>query len=313
VFTTNLVASENLFAVWLALAMELSCRARRALASSAPGGVRAAGRNRLAALAGGVFALATLTRAVGVPLVAVAAAWIRQGARPQRAGNVAAACVLAGFAAVLAPWTIRNAIVAGSPALVCFGSGLNFYFGHNDAPPGYRDLGQTELSGIGNAAAIDRAGWKLGLRHLAAHPFDFPVRGVRKLGSLFAPPTYALHANSAILLPDPEANPELADEFATKRARQAAKDRLLHGPLAFAAALHSYLLLAAAALGCILGWRRLPDAMRLAAWICIAWLMVHFVFWAQPRFRYPIEIPMALLAAWAVVSPFVDRHRGTHS
>ena len=310
VFTTNLLASENLFALWLAMAMEFTCRARRALAALGPGGTPAAHRKRWAVLAGGVYALATLTRAVGLPLVLVAAAWVRQGASPRRAGNLTAVWLLAGFAVVLAPWTLRNAVVARSPALVCFGGGLNFYFGNNDAPPGYRELGQTELSGIGDPAAIDRAGWRIGLRHLAAHPLDFPIRGLEKLGSLFASPTYALHANSAILIPDPKAQPELADEAAAKRARQAAKDRLLHGPLAFVAALHSYLLLAAAALACILGWRRLPDAMRLAAWICIAWLVVHFVFWAQPRFRYPIEIPMALLAGWAVVCRFVDRHRG---
>src|SRR5262249_44482685 len=142
----------------------------------------------------------------------VVALWARRHAPTRRLGNVAAIAVLGGFFATLAPWTIRNAIVAGAPALVCFGGGLNFYFGHNSGPLGYRELATTPLAGSRDAVEIDRRGWALGWRCVEQDPLGVVTRAWSKLGAFFAPPTSALHANSAILLPDPTTNPELAAE-----------------------------------------------------------------------------------------------------
>jgi 4-amino-4-deoxy-L-arabinose transferase-like glycosyltransferase len=303
IFTTNLVASENLFAPLMALGMWLAGRVG-ALSAPSPR-VTARGPAAVAPFAmrwpavhcGAVLALATLVRAVGLVLPVVVALWLRP-----RAGRAAAAWVLAGFALVLAPWTLRNAVVAGSPALVCYGGGLNFYFGHNDGPLGYREIRDTPLTGLGSAAAIDREGWKLGWRTIAAHPLGFFTRAGRKIVALFSPPTVMLHANSAILLPDATADPSLAPLAAAKRARQAVKDRWLHGPLAFLAALHAYMLLAGGIAALVFGWRRLPRELQLSGWMLGAFLLSHILFWAQPRFRYPMEIPLALLAGWAMAS-----------
>lgn len=311
VFTTNLVASENLFVVWLALGLWFAGRAwseaslgvtpaRRTRAADPSSSSSATSPRRAAAFAGAALALATLTRAVALFTPFVVAAWLRRRAPHRAAGNVTAAWLLGAFALVLAPWTVRNAVVAGTPVLVCFGGGLNFYFGHNEGPLGYREVAKTPLAGAGDAAAIDRRGYALGLRYLAAHPFGFVTRGVRKIGALFAPPTAALHANSAILLPDARADPSLAGLAAAKRARQAVKDALLHGVLKVLAALHSYILLAGALVASTWGWRRLPQELRLAACVTAAWIVVHVLFWAQPRFRYPMEVPMALLAGWTI-------------
>jgi len=312
IFTTNLLASENLFVFWLALGLDFVTRARRAADGKA---VRSSGWSapRWAALSGCMFALAALTRAAGLALPLVAAGWLRRVIPHRTVGNRAVAWMLACCALVLTPWTVRNAVVAGSPAIVCFGGGLNFYFGNNEAPPGYRDLARTPLAGLHDPAEIDRAGWKLGIQFVEAHPVVVMERAWLKLRELFAPPTYALHANSAILLPDAQAQPELAAEAAAKRARQAAKDRVLHGPLAWIAALHLVALLAGALAACIFGWRLLPDTLRLCAWICIAWIVIHVVFWAQPRFRYPMEIPMALLAGWGIAFEIERRRRSRMS
>ena len=290
IFTTNLIASENLFVVWLGLGLWLAGRA-----GPHP--------RRDAALAGVSFGGAILTRAAGLWVPLVVAAWqLRQGRRARPAAlTLVAACAL-----TLAPWTLRNAIVTGHPVLVCAGGGLNFYFGHHEGPLGYQDPATTPLAGLHDPAAIDRAGWALGWRTIVAHPFGFVTRGGRKLVALFAPPTYALHANSAILIPDAGADPSLAPQAAAVRARQAAKDALLHGVLKVLAALHSYLLLGGALVACGFAWRRLPGEFRLAAWLLLAWVGVHVLFWAQPRFRYPMELPLALLAAWALVWPRAD-------
>lgn len=310
IFTTNLLASENLFALLFALGLELARRSRTASETPARGvPARRMTAPGWAALSGGALGLAALTRAAGLVLPIVIAGWLRRAIPSRAAANRSAVWVLAGCAVVLAPWTIRNAVVAGSPAIVCFGGGLNFYFGNNTAPPGYRDLAQTPLAGLHDPAVIDRLGWRLGLRFVATHPSVVLERSWGKLRELFAPPTYALHANSAILLPDATAQPELAAEAAAKRARQAAKDRVLHGPLAWGAALHLVLLLTGALATCLFGWRLLPDFLRLCVWICLAWIGIHLVFWAQPRFRYPMEIPMALLAGWGIAFELGRRWR----
>ena len=313
VFTCNLIASENLFAPLLALGLWLAVR-------DAPGpGATGRAIVRHFAPAGVVLGLATLVRAAGLCVPWVVAVWLwkrtpdHATAEPSAAatdrahrffrlhpGRVAAVAVLGAFFLTLAPWTARNAFVAGSPALVCFGGGLNFYFGQSVGPLGYRELSTTPLAGLHDVSTIDRRGYALGLSYIAHDPLGFVTRGVRKIGALFAPPTYALHANSAILIPDPQAQPELAGEAAAKRARQQAKDAVLHGPLAFVAALHTYLLLAGAVFVVWRGSRSgvgLAPELWLAASIVAVWIVVHAVFWAQPRFRYPIEIPMAVLAA----------------
>lgn len=273
VFTTNLLASENLAVVWMALGLWLAARA------TAPA--------RSALLAGITFAAAALVRAVCAGAALVAALWMLHSSRA-RAAQLAMAFLLA-----LAPWTVRNAIVAGSPALVCFGGGFNFYLGHNAASPGYRDLTETPFSGMRDPAAVDRLGWKLGFQQIARDPLAVVTRSGRKLVALFAPATDVLHALSAVR--PPGGTPSGAGaRIRTDRAR----DAFIRGPGTWLSALHTYVLLAGT-IAAVAAWRTLPAELRLHALVAIYWIVVHLVFWAQPRFRYPMEIPMALLCAHA--------------
>lgn len=268
VFTTNLLASENLFVTWLALSMWLAVRPP----------------SRSTQIGVGVsLALAALTRAAGLAAVAAVVLWQRRRFHPR------CAWLLGACALVLAPWTLRNAIVAGSPALVCFGGGLNFYYGHNDGALQYHDVSQTPMAGLRDAAAIDRQGYALGWRSIAADPLGLLSRTGRKFVALFEPPTSLLHANSAVRV----ASGSSAARISTGRTQ----DALLHGLFAVLAAVHAYLLLAMT-LAALLLWRQLPPEMRLAAYIVLAWIAIHLLYWAQPRFRYPMEMPMALLAGW---------------
>ncbi len=111
VFSTNLLASENLFVVWLLLG--LSC-------------VMLPPSRRTLAGAGFLFGLAALTRATGLVLPAVAGLWLLARARWRRPGWIACAWMLGTCSATITPWTLRNALVVGSPAIVCYGGGLNF-------------------------------------------------------------------------------------------------------------------------------------------------------------------------------------------
>lgn len=278
IFLTNILASENLYVFWLAL------------------GLWFVGRDpsrRTQVAAGLVLGWGALTRAIGLGVPWIVALGQRR--------KVAAWLVGASLAAVL-PWTLRNAIVAGSPALVCFGGGLNFYYGHNAQGPGYRDLSQTPMAHLTTQSGIDRMGYRLGFEHLAKAPVGFLSRGARKVASLFGSAAYAPHANSAILLPDGwQTDPEKGRQAAALRAKQRAKNRHLDGVFTWLANAH-FILLCAGTLAAALAWRRMPPFLRLCTFLVVYWIGSHVVFWAQPRFRYPMEIPMALLTAWIVTT-----------
>jgi 4-amino-4-deoxy-L-arabinose transferase-like glycosyltransferase len=301
VFTTNLIASENLFAFWLALALWLAVRSWH-------------GR-REPNLVGVTLALAALTRGVGLVLLPIFALWIH--ARTRRADSKAVspsprgrqvAWMLASFLLVLAPWSIRNALVVG-PTLVSYGGGLNFYYGHNEGLIGYRPIPETPMAGLRTARDVDRRAWELGLRHLASDPLAFFTRGAIKMRELFATPAYALNANTAIQLPDGSIqlltgrHDASEPEGPTVRARHRPKAAVLRGTFTDVARLHSWLLLGAALIALLL-WRRLTPELRFMAWLSLSWAAVHVVFWGQPRFRYPLEIPLALLASFTLVRGF---------
>lgn len=299
VFLTNILAAENLFVVWMCAGLWWAGEAWTST-------------SRRAAVLGGIaLGLGALTRAIGllVPVVVLVTAW--RGATARRAWVARAAILAASAAFTIAPWTLRNALVAGSPALVCFGGGLNFYYGHNEQSTGYRPIEQTPMARLRTQADIDREGYRLGLATVARHPLGFISRGVDKVEALFGSANYAPHANSAILLPDGwQTDPVAGQKAAELRARQRAKNVYLDGLYTHLATAHTWLLIVGAALA-LLRWPRLPRELRLAAWICIAWIAAHIVFWAQPRFRYPMEIPLALLAGWTLTWLQRLRRRGT--
>jgi len=286
VFATNLLASENLFVFWLVLGLLLL--------------IRPEPRPRTLAGAGFLFGLGALTRASGLLVPIVAALWLRSRTPSPRAWLRAAAVLLGTGAATIAPWTVRNALVVGDPAIVCFGGGLNFYFGHNAESIGYRDLSRTPMAHLTTQAAIDRSGYRLGAAHIAAQPLGFLTRGMRKVVALFGIARYAEHDNSAIMLPEGwNTDPAAARVADALRARQRAKNHLLDGLFTWLAAAHGWFLLAGA-VATALRWRDLGAEARLLVYLCLGWIGAHVLFWAQPRFRYPMDLFLLLLAALAV-------------
>ena len=118
-----------------------------------------------------------------------------------------------------------------------------------------------------------------------------------------------MQANNAVSLPAGwEDDEELTRQVEEKRARQRPKSRILRGPLTVAASVVSYVLLAGLLLS-LVAWKRLTPQMRWFAWLSIAWVILHMVFWAQPRFRYPIELYAAVLTASVIVLGMRNRAR----
>ena len=83
---------------------------------------------RLAAIAGGLFGLAVLTRETILYLVPLGAVWLAW-TRPQKRPALALT-LLAATLAVVAPWTARNWIQFGAFIPVSTGGGLNLYQGN---------------------------------------------------------------------------------------------------------------------------------------------------------------------------------------
>ena len=282
VFVTNQLASENLFVFLLAWGVDAALRAQSL-------------RGRF--VAGVILGLATLTRAAGVVVPGVLALWVLLGSGSRRAGALAAVALILGAVVPMLPWTIRNALVAGSPQPVCYGGGLNFYFGHNPEHLGFRPLKETPLRDLQSPPEVDARGYALGIETIRRDPRAAVCRTGTKLERLFGSPYWALHVNSGILLPDVRLRPDLAPEARARAARQKARDGVLQGPLQILAWTH-YLIVCAGAAASIVLWRRLPGPMRLLVVLTAAWIVVHLVYWAMPRYRFPIEMFLSILTAW---------------
>ncbi len=289
VFMTNLVASENLFAVWFALGLWLAMRPWK--------------HKRQAVWTGIVMALASLTRAVAVLLPALVLLWKRRMAEMEsRAWRGDAAALLLAFGLVILPWSVRNWVVVGEPALLSHGGGLNFYYGHNAQDPVFRDVSQTPMAGLRKPGAIDRRGWQLGMRHVVEDPIGEFGRSAFKIRELFSSPGYALQANNAVRRPEGwRYDPAIAALATEARERQRARARYLRGVFGSLATWHTRLLWLGSLAALVL-WRRFTPGLRLIVWVASYWVVVHVVFWAQPRFRYPLEMLMAILTSFALIA-----------
>ena len=184
---TGLLMSEGLFIV-------LFMAALFTLAGEGPPGTRAC------ATAGALLGLACLTRSVIAGFIPLAAAWLCLRSRWQRGAILLAAAIL-----VTIPWTVRNALRYGMFVPLDTYGGYNFLVGNNPAATGRQEpsllseLGKTCWRGWrvpgddGRPPAIvicpegSKAGYRAGLRFIAAHPGAFLRLGIRKLGYLFGP------------------------------------------------------------------------------------------------------------------------------
>lgn len=134
--------------------------------------------------AGLVFGLAALARAVGLPLVLLAAgeALFSPGERPARRFR-SALLALAGAALVIGPWTVRNAVVHRALILVDTTGPTNLWL-DNDPELG-RDRVKAELlkypEGERQALALRR-----GLESIFSHPTWFLEKCWRELQKFFS-------------------------------------------------------------------------------------------------------------------------------
>ncbi len=204
--------------------------------------------------------------------------------------------------ASLAPWTLRNWSMLGSPVVISTNTGPNLWIGHHEgatgrmavegnAPPladrGGRTFGAWE-------AANDHLALRKGVTYALTHPIDEVRLTGAKIRALYESDSIALDWNSAYRRDTLYASPEVEDAL---RA-------VANG--------YWFLVIGWSGAGLLMIARRDSSAVRdvrarlrlaLPA-IILFWTAAHVAFFGDARFHYPVAFVFALLAAHGAVASF---------
>jgi 4-amino-4-deoxy-L-arabinose transferase-like glycosyltransferase len=183
----------------------------------------------------------------------------------------------------IAPWTLRNWRVSGSPVLISTNAGVNFYIGHSPGADGagrivdelvfrYPELPQAEAE-----ARINGDGFREGLRYAAHHPLREVSLSAKKVWWLYYRDDEALRWTDG------------------HGERHVMPDGVRSALAALSNAY--YWLLGALALLGLRRWFSARDPARVLLVAVVAyWTLVHVAFFADPRFHAPV---MPVLCVWA--------------
>ena len=204
-----------------------------------------------------------------------------------------------GIIVIIAPWYVRNSIIASPDTGLSAGAGINFYFAHNDSGLyGWYPEG-SPLEGLPPEEA-NRLGWELGLDYLRQNP----LRLVADVGygtvELFRTPEYALYWSTRGLADggDPLDPASFTEIWINSK-----------WAVEFALAIPALLVLSGAA---ILRYRTWP---RRLVWLVVplvlsSWGLRTVLYWAKPRYGYFIHVLLVFIAALALV-PIIDANHRT--
>lgn len=263
------ILSETLYAA-LALGAVLLLQVAADRSAEQP---RSRGAIGTAIAAGVTTGAAILVRPAMLFFLPLAIVWLATRRR-----RVMALAVLLAAAAIVTPWTIRNARVYGRLVLVASEGGVTFWTGNHPLAIGEGDLAanpdikRADLEfrrahpGL-TAEQLEPLYYRDALQQIVAHPFWWAGLLVRKAVYTVIPagPSYALHST---------------------------KYRV--------ASVVSYLmLLPFAAAGAVRLWRspRRPAALFLLA---VSAVFVSLIFFPQERFRIPVIDPVLIVCAGAL-------------
>lgn len=288
-----LVAGPQAFCIALALAMAPS--------SDGPG--RRASRRWLAVglALGAAAALRPTALAVAVAFALVLLA----RAALARSAVLPAVAVLAGAAAVVLPFAVRNRVVAGESVLLSANGGLNFWIGNHagapgtfEPPPGY----DFHLDPVGRALAERRAGRPLGYAEASRWWRDEALEDVREAPGAWL----ALLGHKLLWFLHPREVPQVGADFEWHRERS----WILRGPLD---ARWLALLAAAAPLAVALtGGRAAAARCALPATAALALAGATVLFFVTGRHRAPAMPAVIVLAgasAHALLAALADSRR----
>ena len=229
---------------------------------------------------------------LALPAIAVAWALAAMGWRRWCARM---AVLTVGVVVVVAPWTIRNAVVMDGFVLVSTNTGDNLCMGFNpDTTGGFMvapdcETGEFYVQGIDQELRRDTEARRRAIDWASGHVSELPGLSLRKLQI-----TYANDRDGLRALESFEQDPFLSDG-----ARSA---------LGVVVDLYFFAVLAAAVVGLFMtgarGWRgrRVDVAGLLLVLVTLSAAMVPVVSFADTRFKVPVAPCYAILAAMALVA-----------
>ncbi len=271
----NLLASEMVFTPLLLLSLLLCIRAAK---SSRLNWLLAAG-------SGILLGLATLCRALTqvfwvIPLIHI---WLSSKNRPAtlRRGGL----LLLGFVLLVAPWMIRNHNTVGR-AVISTNGGINLMIGNNPhSGMGYTqvDVAVFDFSIPRGEKYSDSVGYEKGRAYILAHPITFLKRGVAKVAYLFATDMVGLFY---------EINHAARHDVVTGHVWLAGISQVYYLAI---------LLLACGGMLRLLKSKRCVEETLLIWGPILFWMAVHFVYFGDARFHFPI-MPLACVLAGVCIA-----------
>ena len=188
-----------------------------------------------------------------------------------------------GGVALCVPWVVRNEVQVGRVGLSSVG-GLNFYLAHR--ANGYGFAYDTPLAGL-DEVSMSRRGYVLGIEHLREDPvglLDDVAVGTRRL---YEPPRYAAFYSTRSFAPIAP-YPRSVSASLLSDVRTVDQD--------------GWYIIAALA---VAGWILLIANRRRAALVVTGfaaanWICFTVMFWALPRYRFPVEPLLCITAAVAI-------------
>jgi 4-amino-4-deoxy-L-arabinose transferase-like glycosyltransferase len=280
----NLTSTEPLFTFLLLLGLELFLAGREGSRHAV----------LLLSASGIALGLATLTRSLTLPLPFLMVPLLFGTKIAKRHAVAGALTLLVASAAVVTPWIVRNYRLNGLLTVSTNGS-MVFYIGNNPgASFGFNRPDPKEFAGYSpqEEARIDSLAWARGWEYIRARPVAFVRRGVMKTAFLMSSDT---------------------EGWAFNLAREAEAGRFGRDAV-FAVFVQAwwYLFMLVSASGlwtvCRSGRCKSPGVLLCVGTIAF-WLALHFVFFGEGRYHYPIVPIMAAFAAVALSCASDDAHR----
>jgi hypothetical protein len=275
--------AEALFVTLLALALAALDRAH------------VSRRPRWALAAGVLLGVATLTRAVGLFFIPLAALWLifsprrhedtKQNRKAFVSSCLRGSVLLAGALVVIAPWSARNYVVHQRLILVDTNGGISMWWGTVQSPE-EKAARDEELFAVPNLADRQALALRWTAERIAADPLAFVARARYKLASLFLLQTRSYAAGDLISI-SPAGEPVVQNA-----------GELALGPTLLADA--QYILIMLLGIAGICFTPSLRRALPTIVWIMVACGLAALTI-GHPRLRLPIVTVLMPFAAFGLV------------
>ena len=240
--------------------------------------------------------MATLTCGQGALLLPIAGLyWLTSSG--WRTAAQSSAIALVATAAVIAPWTIRNAVELHAFVPVSTNSGAALRVGHNEDSIGTTKWTDDDVGGFKMWESLYRPDWevqgyraytRLAINYALTHPVHEIELAARKV--------YHLYRSDSTVLP-----------WLTTLGATPLEPDGLEGALRYVLDISYYGLIFVAIGSAVFWFRRIPSRWLLVN-VLLVWTLFHMAFLGEPRYHVPLY-PLYFIAAAGGGLAIYDRVR----